>query len=118
MNLCSLRVSLISAPRIMSSTRNLVECCQSNNYQGLLKGTKQIFGMCEQHGVANPYCLFRDYTEFISNFLRYNDHVSLERDLHMMVWAPRQRALCVVLGYDIREWSSILTCQVGRCKTA
>jgi hypothetical protein len=96
-------------------TRNLIRCCQSSDFDGLFHGTKQIFGMCETHGVANPYSLFRDYEEFITNFLRFGEMNDLVGNLHSMVWAPRQRVLSLVLGYGIAEWSSVLTRNVGAC---
>ena len=93
----------------MSCARNLVVCCQTNDFEGLFIGTRQIFGMCNRHGVQNPYGLFLDYTDYVTNFLRFGDREALVQTLHGLVWSRNQRKLALLLGYTADRWSSMMT---------
>ena len=93
----------------MSGARNLVESCERNDFEYLFEGTKQIFGLCAQHGVADPKELFVSYCKLIRLCL-----VKLKRDivvnhLHVIVWEEQQTTLSQLIGYKKHEWRSMLT---------
>ena len=83
-------------------------CCEANDFAALYEGTKQIFGLCKTHGVADVWNLFDTYREFVTSVLRYGDRENLVYSLHSMVWASGQKTLAITMGYDHIEWRSIL----------
>ena len=92
----------------MSCARNLLRCCESDTFESLWELTKQIFGMCENHGVRHPKMLFSAYKDFILGLLRYRSCDAVALTLHELVWLPSQRALRCMVGYSREEWSSML----------
>ena len=93
----------------MSCARNLVESCERNDFQYLFEGTKQIFGLCAQHGVTDPMELFRTYCNLIRSCLGQLKRDTVVEILHTLVWEDDQTTLIRLIGYEKCKWKSMLT---------
>ena len=93
----------------MRCARNLVDACLRDDENALFALTRQIFGMCDVHGVANPKALFDEYRDLVNKLTVIKSKDDVVGMMDALVWAPSQRNLAALLDVNPREWSSILT---------
>ena len=95
----------------MRCAENLVDACVRDDAKTLLVFTKQIFGMCDAHGVANPTALFDEYRDVVRRLMTLRPRGDVVGMLDALVWEPNQKNLADLLNVSRREWSSVLTAE-------
>lgn len=98
----------------MLCARNLVDACLRNDPDSLLTFTKQVFGLCERHGVSDAETLFETYRDIVVRLLERRSREEVVGMFDALVWDPGQKNLAAVLRVDRREWSSVLTTSAPR----
>lgn len=93
----------------MRCAENLVDACLKNDQRTLLVFTKQIFGLCGAHGVADPAALFEGYRDVVRGLMTVRPRADVVGMLDALVWEPRQKNLADLMNVSRREWSSVLT---------
>lgn len=99
----------------MRCAKNLTDACQKGDFDKLFALTKQIYGMCDAHGVENPKELFSSYKLLVERLLQHKRKEDTIGILDALVWEPSQKQLSRLLNVKRDVWSSILTAHVPRC---
>lgn len=99
----------------MRCARNLTDACQKGDFDNLFELTKQIYGMCDAHGVENPKNLFLSYKSLVERLLQRNRKDDVIGMMDALAWEPSQKELARLLNVKSDVWSSILTTRVPRC---
>ena len=93
----------------MLCAANLVDGCVRKEISRLYALTKQIFGLCDAHGVNKIKLLFDEYCYVINMLLIGHSRENVVRMMDALVWEPRQHRLAVMMGVSRNEWASLLT---------
>ena len=93
----------------MLCAANLVDGCVRKKISSLYALTKQIFGLCDAHGVSEVRNLFDEYCYLINMLLIRHSREHVVRMMDALVWEPRQRRLAEMMGVTMNEWASLLT---------
>lgn len=99
----------------MRCAKNLTDACQKGDFENLFALTKQIYGMCDSHGVKNPKELFSSYKLLVECLLEHKRKDDVIGIMDALVWEPSQKQLARLLDVRTDVWSSILTARVPRC---
>ena len=91
---------------------NLVDACLKNDEGALFVFTRQIFGLCDAHGVADPVTLFDEYRVVVRSLMTLRSRSDVVGTLNALVWEPSQKNLADMFNVSRREWSSVLTTEV------
>ena len=93
----------------MLCAANLVDGCVRKEISSLYALTKQIFGLCDAHGVSKVNFLFDEYCYLINMLLIRHSREHVVRIMDALVWEPRQLKLAQMMGVTRNEWASLLT---------
>ena len=96
----------------MRCARNLVDACLKNDEGILFFFTRQIFGLCDAHGVADPATLFDEYRYVVRCLMALRSRTDVVGLFDALVWEPSQKNLADLLNVSRRDWSSVLTTEV------
>jgi hypothetical protein len=93
----------------MLCAANLVDGCVRKEISSLYALTKQIFGLCDAHGVSKVKFLFDKYCYVVDMLLIRHSREHVVRMMDALVWEPRQHRLAEMMGLTRNEWTSLLT---------
>lgn len=93
----------------MLCAANLVDGCVRKEISCLFTLTKQIFGLCDAHGVNKVNFLFNEYCYVINMLLIKHPREHVVRMMDALVWEPSQLRLAEMMGVTRKEWASLLT---------